>query len=64
MNRRRVLFYPCAGNDIETPVAAFGAVIDEFGSSTCTHINDGYLAYVQLTGIVQRNLFGTSRTPI
>jgi hypothetical protein len=30
LNRRRVLFYPCAGGDIDTPVAAFSAIIDEF----------------------------------
>lgn len=30
MNRKRVLFYPCAGGDVDTPVAAFNAIIDEF----------------------------------
>ncbi len=30
MNRKRALFYPCAGGDIDTPFTAFNAIIDEF----------------------------------
>lgn len=30
LNRKRALFYPCAGGDIETPFSAFNAIIDEF----------------------------------
>ena len=30
MTKKRSLFYPCAGGDIDSPVRAFSAIIDEF----------------------------------
>ncbi len=30
MYKKRALFYPCAGRDIDTPIKAFASIIDEF----------------------------------
>lgn len=37
MYRKRALFYPCAGADIQAPVQAFSAIVDEFWFVDCNY---------------------------